>query len=130
MKKIILITIFLIVALQVKAQNVDALLQGTGTTDTTTVALVDTLARVYTDSSNSLQSEMYGLFEKWYRMTIAADDTLLISTDISFPSNKTFKLQPSESWTTERWNIFKFPNVYIKSGYVMPVVYRFSLEGD
>jgi len=129
MKKIILIA-FLVVAFQVKAQNVDVLLQGTGTTDTTTIALVDTLARVYTDSSNSLQSEMGGLFDRWYRMTVAADDTLLISTDISFPANKTFKLQPSESWTTERWNIFKFPNVYIKSGYVMPVVYRFSLEGD
>ena len=128
--KIKIILIAILFAYQLQAQNVDALLHGTGTTDTTTVALIDTLARVYTDSSNSLQSEMGGLFDKWYRMTIATDDTLLISTDISFPANKTFKLNPSESWTTERYNIFKFPNVYIKSGYIMPVVYRFSLEGD
>jgi len=126
--KIILIIAFLIITASVKAQYVTALFEGTDTVG----AVLDSLTRQYTDSSNSFESwdSEGGLFGRWYRMTIAVNDTTYISTDATFPDNATFMLLPSESWTTEKWNVVSFPAVYIKSYSADIVTYRFSLEGD
>ena len=127
--KIILIAVFLIVAFQTsQGQFVRNRISGTDTTG----AVLDSLTRQYTDSCNSFQDwdDDEGLFNQWYRLTVATDDTCYISTNATFPSNLTFELLPNESVTFERYSVHLFPQVFIKSYSADIIRYRYILEGD
>ena len=126
--KIILIAIFLFVAFQTSQSQwlVKNRLVGTDTTG----AVLDSLTRKYTDSCDSFQSEMDGLFERWYYMMITVDDTAYISPDVSFPDNNTETLYPSESETLFPYSVFLYPQMFIKSKNTDIVTYRYWFLGD
>ena len=126
--KIILTIVFLIIAFQTTQSQwlVRNELKGTDTTD----SVLDSLTRHYTDSCDSFQSEMGGLFERWYMRTIAVNDTAYISNDATFPANNTETLYPSESLTLAYYSVFLFPQWFIKSKNTDIVTYRYWFSGD
>jgi len=101
-------------------------LRGTDTTD----SVLDSLTRHYTDSCDNFQSEMGGLFDRWYLMTIAVDDTVYLSSDATFPANNTTTLYPDETETFGDYWVFSFQQWFIKSNSDDVVTYRYWFLGD
>ncbi len=98
-------------------------------TDNTITTSADTLSRRYGAATNSL----LGIFRFGYVLTIATNDTILFSHDITFPDNRTITLYPNESYTT-KFNYItatnKFSNGFYKLlGVNNTAVVRIFMEG-
>lgn len=73
---------------------------------------VDTLSRL-SNSGDSLDT-MTGYFSNWFKFTIAADDTIEFSQTANFTEGQVFKLLPGETFTSGRWSIADFTNLYFR----------------
>jgi hypothetical protein len=90
--------------------------------------------QLYSDTTSTVSTDyIQGAGDVWWRFTITADDTILISHKADFSFDSTFVnayiLFPNEVYKSEPLNVITVPRVYYKTyGSGIPLV-RVTLEG-